>query len=277
MQGKQLRLIAIAMLGLALLLGLYGAGLGRSERDLEAVAEAPRLTQVVWTFREEQGAGTVLRDNQLQRVVTSERSADEVADAQPYLGRMLARPVTEGSRLSADMLLPGRPLLDALVDGQRAVAIQVDEVAAIGGHLRTGDRVDVLYYLKANKESGPDSTARRILQAVQVLAYGPEIIGEQEQERQARSRSVVLAVPETAMSELLLAENTGRLRLAVVGHQEPIAFEHAAVPSAAPASLRSLTGSQGVKAPRPAPAAKPGIELYLGEERRVVTTGGGEA
>ncbi|MFC6671228.1 Flp pilus assembly protein CpaB [Marinobacterium aestuariivivens] len=276
MQGRSLRIIAIVLFGLALALGLYGLNLGTPEPAVEAAAPVPEPRESVWTFRVALPGGAALQPEHLEQVQVLQRNEADVEDAVPYYGRVLARGVSAGSRLQETLLEPDRPMLDALAPGFRAVAVRVDEVTAVGGHLRTGDRVDVLFYLKANREAGNFSSARRLLGNLEVLAYGPELIGSSEQERQERARSVVLAVPASRTAELLLAESSGSLRLAVVGQREPSVPEQEAAVAAHATALRTLI--VGPEKPPPPPRrlalpARPKVELYLGEEKKLVSTG----
>lgn len=277
MQGRSLRIVAIVLFGLALALGVYGLSIGTPEPAAPPAPPAPEPRETVWTFRAALPGGSALQPEHLEQVQVLRRNETDVEDAVPYYGRVLARDVSAGSRLQETLLEPDRPMLDALAPGFRAVAIRVDEVTAIGGHLRTGDRVDVLFYLKANREAGNFSSARRLLGNLEVLAYGPELIGNAEQERQERARSVVLAVPASRTSELLLAESSGSLRLAVVGQREPLVPEQEAVVAAHATALKTLVVGPE-KAPSPPPRrlakpARPKIELYLGEEKKLVSTG----
>ncbi|GGO88750.1 hypothetical protein GCM10011348_44930 [Marinobacterium nitratireducens] len=277
MQVRFLRLFAILLFGLALALGLYSLQFGDQPMAPQAVPPAVQEpTEVVWVFVGDLPEGTVLAPEQLAQSRVLQRNEPDLQDAEPFYGRVLSRPVPAGSRLQASMLEPERPLHDALEPGYRALAIKVDEVTAVGGHLRTGDWVDVLFYLKANRESGDSSTARRLLSNVQVLAYGPELIGDDEQERQERSRSVVLAVPDERTSALLLAESSGTLRLSVVGQQEKLRDARADQNQTYTTALKTLV-AQPVTAPPPPPPprvvrARPRVELYLGEEKQLVST-----
>jgi pilus assembly protein CpaB len=279
MNGKGLYLLAFALLGLALLLGAYSLRQGQVPPEPEKVAALPPPPEQhrVWVFREPVEAGAVLTAAMLEQQGRPGPAPGMPVEPRGLLGRVLLEPVMAGVDLDESLLVAPRPLLDALPAGYRALALKVDEVTAVGGHLNTGDRVDVIYYLKANRESGQESTARRLLADVAVLAYGAELIGQAQdkpEQRQERARSVVLAVPEQQVAALLLAESTGSLRLAVLGRREEVQPSKAAVP----VSLKALAGvertpSPAAPAPRLAKQA-PGqrVEVFYGEQKAVVTT-----
>lgn len=126
-------------------------------------------------------------------------------------------------------------LLRSLRAGERAVAIKVDEVTGLGGFARPGDRVDVLLFLRAGQETGNTTLAEVVLTNARLLAYG-EVLqqspgdfeegttgvaasasrrSEKQPERPRNHSSAVLAVPEAAASRLMLAANSGILRLAL--------------------------------------------------------------
>lgn len=134
------------------------------------------------------------------------------------------------------------PLRGSLRAGERAVGIKVDEVAGLAGFAKPGDSVDVLLYLRAATETDAVSSAQTVLKNVRLLAYGQIIeagLDEEETEpeeesslvsrvgskvkespppaaaQQQRHSSAVLAVPEVEVTKLMLAANSGHLRLAL--------------------------------------------------------------
>ncbi|MFP8966838.1 Flp pilus assembly protein CpaB [Pokkaliibacter sp. CJK22405] len=292
MQGKTLTIIAVVLFALALVVGFYGLRIGKEPVDVPQVALP---THKVWRFDDDYPPGKVLENNMLEETEVTNTEIGDVEDASVVLGRVLGSSVKEGQRLQSSQLAPERPLLDQLPAGQRAIAIKVDEVTAVGGHLQAGDRVDVLFYLRANRESGDISSARRLFSGLKVLAYGDETIGEKSinvGDRKARERSAVLAVPEPLVPELLLAASTGDLRLSVMGLQEPempvtLTSAQAVAPPVTMASFSASATKAPVTAQTPAPessttktttttpaarkpvqkASSPGLEVLLGEER----------
>src|SRR5690606_18861743 len=102
-----------------------------------------------------------------------------------------------------------------------------------------GDHVDVLLYLRAGNEVVDESSAQVVLRDVRVIGFGQEIQqgeetvtttenGEKTADEAtssarnsdrtgASSRSAILAVNERDMTKLMLAANSGELRLALRG------------------------------------------------------------
>ncbi|MDV5168679.1 Flp pilus assembly protein CpaB [Photobacterium rosenbergii] len=285
MQEHYLKIAAAMLIGLALLIGVYGIFLGQPETQrIDRATPKPLVTVVRYTSN--LPAGTLLSADMIETAPITDPMAGDIRDPQQYLGRRLAFSVRAGSRLrDAQFALP-RPLLDALEPGYRALALRSDALVIVGGHLRSGDWVDVLYLLRANKESGHNSTARRLLSRVKVLAVGAETgvetaaatqTSKQSNKRKSASSggagTLVLAVPEEEVTQLMLAESTGQIRLALVGTQEPLTASASHV-----ISLRSLGEYKEVDVVAPKPKTMkyryvaPQVEIYQGEERTLVRT-----
>ncbi|UTV28601.1 Flp pilus assembly protein CpaB [Photobacterium atrarenae] len=227
MQGRYLKIAAAVLLGLAVVIGLYGVRLSQPPAPAPTQAKAPSSV-IMPHFAADLPVGTVLRAEMLQPMPVAQPLAKDIRDPSAYLGRRLIQPVVAGSRLRDTMFSRPRPLIDELNPGFRAIALQANALTVVGGHLQSGDWVDVLYLLRANKESGHHSTARRLLSRIQVLAVGQETIGQPEQPSQTgkgkgkrdSARTIVLAIPEAETPQLLLAESTGQLRLTLVSPDE---------------------------------------------------------
>lgn len=227
MQGRTLKIAAAVLLVLALLIGWYGVSLsGRSSTQTAAsVTKVDKPAVTVWTFARDVPQNAVLHEDMLVATAVTDATALDIREITPFLGRQLKLPVVQGARLQSALLQGHLPVAQSLPQGYRAIAIQASELTAVGGHLHPGYRVDVIFLLRANKESGINSTARRILSNVEVLAVGDELSfdGKKPDKKTSvndKARTVVLAVPASDTSQLLLAENTGQLRLAVVGTQD---------------------------------------------------------
>ncbi len=126
--------------------------------------------------------------------------------------------IGEGEPLLPSMLARG--LSRQLKNGERAVAVAVDEVAGVGNRVAPGDTVDVFFEL--DKGAEVKGTQARLLQAgVRVLAYGDAALGRPDPGVPAKGgaapvpRTAVLAMPVADVNSLLLASRSGRLRLAL--------------------------------------------------------------
>ncbi|MBX8531550.1 Flp pilus assembly protein CpaB [Pseudomonas cichorii] len=145
------------------------------------------------------------------------------------LERRTWRPLAAGTWLSESSFEAGGSLARMIRPDERALALSVDEVIGAGGLLSPGDYVDVLLYLPEDT-ANPVRSSQVVVPALRILSVGG-LLGltrdgkpahnisaderfQLEQQR-INARSVVVAVPEALLSRLLLATQTGVLRLAV--------------------------------------------------------------
>lgn len=144
------------------------------------------------------------------------RDTGELAGKIPKFDIGVGTPVTDSS------LVKGLTLL--LNEGERAVAVSVDEVVGTGNRVSPGDFVDVFFTLKEGNDISK-TQARLLLSRLKVLTYGSASVdgdpaAEKAQNGSARSsnappvaRTAVLAVPTAEVNRLLLATQNGKLQL----------------------------------------------------------------
>ncbi|AAY39420.1 Flp pilus assembly protein CpaB [Pseudomonas syringae pv. syringae] len=145
------------------------------------------------------------------------------------VGRSSWRTLTAGSWLTESSFDTGGTLARMIRPHERALALQVDEVTGASGQLSPGDYVDVLLYLPEDV-SNPNRSSQVVVPALRILGVGallgPDRNGKpvqdinaderlkQEQQR-INARTVTVAVPQALVARLMLASQTGVLRLAV--------------------------------------------------------------
>ncbi|MDD5247392.1 MAG: Flp pilus assembly protein CpaB [Rhodocyclaceae bacterium] len=206
------------------------------------------------------------------------------------VGQMPMVDIPAGETLTrAQFPSPGN-LLHSLHAGERAVAIKVDEVVGLGGFAQPGDRVDVLLYLRGAQEIDNASSAQVVLAGVRLLAYGestqPAAQAPTEGENMAAhaaasaadkvpnrprtTTSAVLAIPEASASKLMLAANSGTLRLSL-RPAEPIVAVSDQPYLVHLAELAKTTRPVPAK-PGPRGVGTPGIMLYEGTTVHAVHT-----
>lgn len=101
--------------------------------------------------------------------------------------------------------------------GKRAVTIQIDSLAAVGGLVNPGDRVDVLGRLSVPRlglAGKADPVTTVIFQNVEVLAVGPNVakLGSYEEQQKARNLIVTLALNPEEAGLLSFAQQHGQLQ-----------------------------------------------------------------
>ncbi|KAF1046395.1 Flp pilus assembly protein CpaB [Xylophilus sp.] len=120
-------------------------------------------------------------------------------------------------------------LANRVAEGERAVAVKVDEASAAGHRVRPGDYVDVFFLLRRDNGEIDRSQARLLLARKKVLAYGGSSLdgltdaappgttpaAQQQGGRSEAARTAVLAVPVAEINRLALGEAHGHLVLAL--------------------------------------------------------------
>ncbi len=111
-------------------------------------------------------------------------------------------------------------LTSQLKKGMRAFAISVDVASGVSGFLRPGDRVDVYWTGAVNgRGNGARGDITRLIQSnIELIAVdqsaGSDITGA------TIARTVTVSAKPEEIAALALAQNTGRLSLALVGVQD---------------------------------------------------------
>lgn len=210
----------------------------------------PSYPQVVAARRLPAGHLVLAEDVRLESL--SQRDPNGYQSVRDVVGKLTLDPLEEGTPLLNSHFLKLGLVAQALRPGERAVAVKVNEVVGVGGFVSPGDHVDVLLYLRADRETDNVSSAQVVLRNVRVLAYGDNAAEEEETgaalpqlaqeaapdkaadrnaatakpvdtKKSKASKSAILAVPEQDASRLMLADSSGQLRLALRGAEPPAA------------------------------------------------------
>lgn len=282
---------ALVLAFLALVLALVGLS-----RDPEPVTvTSPDTTQQAdqeqatpsyeyWVLRQPLNAGEALSEENLAVVTSPTQISDALSADEDVVGRELRRYARPGELLSNPHLESGGSLPANLPQGQRAIAIAVDDVVGAGGLLQPGDRVDVVTAFRRSDKDAP--VALVMLRDVPVLAvYGSLSAGADDAEETARRRNntAVLSVPEERVSALMLASSEGKVRLAVVAGErgdtptgdDPAgdgeqALAAAEEPEQKPFYFDDFFPEREKPAPATAPKPSPGqrVQVFEGAESR---------
>lgn len=279
MSGNLLRILAIFLLIGAILVGWYGYRLSDQPAPAPVAEKTPVKLHPQVVAQRTIPAGHVLIPDDLTIAQVEQPNALGFASRSDLVGRMVMEQIEAGMPvLSTDFPVLG-PAAELLRSGERGVAIKVDEVVGVSGFVRPGDHVDVLLYLRAEHEAVEESLAQVVLRDVRVVGFGQEIQQESEtpvetagdgtatasetdksarnnDQTGASSRSAILAVKEGDMTKLMLAANSGLLRLALRGAEPPVvdASTQTATDSRNPAAIIKLSELAG-KETKPVPAA----------------------
>lgn len=179
-------------------------------------------------------------------------------------------PVLPFKLAAADL---GRGLSMLVPEGMRAVSVPVNDVVAVAGWVRPGTRVDVIVTLDQRGTEGEPMT-QIVLQNVEVLGADRVIAQDEEGEAVETSYVTLLVDPENA-EKLSLANNNGRLHLALRNNLDQETVETPGIrasrllrlqqPAAAPVRARA--------APPPPRPSSLTIDVYRGPEKSESTVG----
>jgi pilus assembly protein CpaB len=237
MNSTLLRALALIMVIGAISTAWIGYRISTKPPASEVKLVAPTYTQIVAAQDIPQGQMLTIQD--IETATLDKPVPRGYKHEQDVLGKVAVQAIAKGTPLTVQHLPAFGALAQSITPDQRAVAIKVNEVIGVGGFVKPGDYVDVLLYLRADRETDNISSAQVVLSNVKVLAYGervnePEPLSAPGEEQAAEpvnfkleqradsrkekdGRSAILAVPESLVSKLMLAESSGVLRLALRG------------------------------------------------------------
>lgn len=275
----------------ALILGLIAAAMNRSYLHTQRRALEAERQQLLAAYKapiEVVVAGKDLPENEviqpahLRRGVVPERFVQPYAARRPeeVVGRVTVAPIAEGEQVLLNKLRrpeegpSGISLSSVMPKGTRAVTIAVDILSGVGGFVRPGDVVDVLWTLQVPQpgQPQPQPLTLTLFQDVPVLAVAQEsLAGESGRAKSSESQpyTVTLALNPQETSFMLFARDQGRVQLSLRPRSET--GTKVAVAPASVGTLNAMLEQQfGISsAPPEAPATRQ-IEVYKGLERGVV-------
>ncbi len=177
------------------------------------------------------------------------------ADPKDVIGRGVIIPMLPNEPILESKLAPreaGAGLTPAIPDGQRAVAVKVNDVIGVAGFVLPGTRVDVIMTgTPKNDGNNDDMASRIILENVQVLAAGQNITQDSNGKPENVQVVTLLVTPEQAQ-DLAVASENAKIQLAL---RNPLDQER----KDPHAALRTALFYPGhvLPEPKPAPASPP--------------------
>ncbi|MDY7530698.1 Flp pilus assembly protein CpaB [Pseudomonas sp. Bout1] len=235
----------------ALIAGYWGLVLSRSAPVAPPVTPSPEVAQpaaedqtrqpvVVLAHDVAPFVALTAADLTLERLRTV--PAGSLTRLDQAVGKTPWRPLPAGTWLTEESFNAGGTLARMIRPSERALAVAVDEVIGAGGQLTPGDYVDVLLFLR-QEASNPQQSAQVVVPALRLLGVGdqlgltndgnpastpPATADEKLKQQQGRAsaRTVTLAVPEQLLSRLMLATQSGVLRLAVRSADEQLLSQY---------------------------------------------------
>ncbi len=219
--NRKIWILAVVMaLCTSLLVYFYIARLNRQEAEIPYTG--------VYIAKENIPARVVIKEDMLMLVQVPENASliKGTGDKSQIVGKLTKERVLKGEPVVLERLYQGEKntLSYVIPKGKRAVTIGVNEVAEVGDFITQGDLVDVIAtFEEKDKELGArkiyyPKLTKVILQNVQILGIGQSMRMETKEERKEGEKlpvSVTLAVTLEEAERLVLADESGVLRLAL--------------------------------------------------------------
>lgn len=155
------------LLAVALALGVYGWMLARAPQapDPQAQASAgnsqPNASLSVVVAAQAVPAGQALKAEDLQLMQLPAKPDGAFGEIQAAIGAVPAVDIPKGAPVLQGQMVTGLAL--KLSEGERAVAVKVDESIGAGNRIRPGDFVDVFFALRRDGNEIDQSQARLLL------------------------------------------------------------------------------------------------------------------
>jgi pilus assembly protein CpaB len=115
-------------------------------------------------------AGQALKAEDLQLTQLPSKPDGAYGEIQAAIGSVPAVDIPKGAPVLKGQMVTGLAL--KVAEGERAVAVKVDESIGAGNRIRPGDFVDVFFVLRRDGNEIDQSQARLLLSRKRVLAYG---------------------------------------------------------------------------------------------------------
>jgi pilus assembly protein CpaB len=215
--NKKILVLAVIMaLVTSLLLYFYISRLDSGSSETEYVE--------VYAAKVEIPARTVVKDDMLVKVQIPKDAdiAMGLSDKSRIVGKLTKDRIIKGEPILMDRLYTGEKANMAFIipSGKRAVTIGVNEVTEVGDFIVPGDNVDIIATFEeatlkvGGREIYYPKYTKVILQNVQVLGVGQNMQVKKEEDKKLPT-SVTLAVTLEEAEKLVLADESGVLRLAL--------------------------------------------------------------
>jgi pilus assembly protein CpaB len=264
--------ILMAFVASALFYGQLKAYRSNLDNIRRQLVEVPVTTRSVNAFEV-----LVSDDIRTVKVLESSYPASEFVGPAAVVGCMTTQPVPAG-----DVLLRSKVALDksrlglafAIPDGKVAMSVPVDEIASVSGHIRAGDKVDVVHVERGQDGQLNMMTGRVLLSSVRVLSIGVKT------ERQMDGASAKTPLPHSIVLELtpeqapILAwgEKAGEVLLALMPAGESAA--HAPAAYSGPKDAPRRTAQPAASGSEPSSGSSAAAGAMGGKAQKKQPTGG---
>lgn len=227
--NKLTKVIAALLLVAALLLGIYAWLLASKPPPPPPPPPTPAQSQLypVVIATKPLAAGVPIAADALKVESFPVTPTGSFVETAAVVGKVPVVEIGTGVPVLRSQLSAG--LATQIVEGERGVAISIDEAVAVGNRIKPGDFVDVFFILRRDSQEIDNGQARLLLSKKRVLAIGLNAVNEEAPQQDAaaarrgeiQARTAVLAIPTEQIAKLALAQQAGKLVLALRNPKDP--------------------------------------------------------
>jgi pilus assembly protein CpaB len=192
--------------------------------------------------------GTLLEERHLRTIAWPTHSAvpGSVANPKELVGRGVISPIGTNEPVTLTKVAgseAGGGLPPIIPTGMRAISVKVNEVIGVAGFVVPGTRVDVVVTVARAKAGDDEPMTRTVVSNVQVLTAGTKFEQERTDTKPVQTSVVTLMVLPEDAERIALAQNEGKLNLAL---RSPLDVEPTATKGIRLAALMSPPNAQPV-------------------------------
>lgn len=222
--------------------------------------------------------GTEIQIKFLTLAKVPEKFIQPYATANPrdLTGLIAIAPIAKGEQVLKNKLrsaseIPSEGKLSGVTpEDRRAITIGSDALTGVGGFIRPGDNVDVLWTVKLPPAQGGEAVTMVLFQDVSVLAVANQMVGRPATSQEGnRDYTVTLALTPQEASLLLYAREQGRVQLSLRSQADK-GKKVAIAPANSRNLMEAVLGKEAVAPPPPPPTTQRTVEVIKGLQRSLV-------
>lgn len=291
MQRGPLILVLIVFLIFAFVIGFFSIrflskvsvkGINKPKENIEKSIEPPqqRISIVYANINIQER--TIINETMitLKEILLKDKPADAITTQNMIIGKINKNDIPSGVPILSSDLFETEKLSSTIPKSRRGITIEVNDHSSVSGLIKPGDFVDVVGTFSKNVEgiaSDAKVFSKIIIQNSEVLAIGKTYYTEipppgEKAKPQEPFTLATLAVSPNEVEKLVLAENKGKLSLALRSSKE---FRDVRTPGMSQARLlnqpeKQKTSKGNVKYPAYQPIHGKIVEVYKGSNKELV-------
>lgn len=276
--------VVVAVVAGLLAVGLLHNYLTRERQKLAAErkrlqdeyqAQIGEIVEVIVAKKDLPEGTVVVRDNHLKLAKVPRNFVQPFATGRSadLVGQVTVAQIAEGEQVLRNKVRPANELpLSATLsgvtpEGKRAITIGTEAIYGVGGFVRPGDHIDILWNVKLPEAQGGDMLTMMLFQHVRVLAVGNQMIGRPTDSKESGDKyTVTLALTPQEASLLMYARTQGIIQLSLRPRNDT--GEPVAVPPANSRAVMEAVLGKAVVGDTPKPSRT--VEIFRGLDRSVV-------